>query len=59
MSRISELHKRWLKDAAYRKEYEALAEEFELAAAIAKARSRAGLGQRARLSVSPRRQDIG
>jgi ribosome-binding protein aMBF1 (putative translation factor) len=45
MSRISELHKRWMKDAAYRKEYEALAEEFELAAAIAKARSRAGLSQ--------------
>lgn len=45
MTRIRELHKRWVKDATYREEYEALAEEFELATAIAKARSRAGLSQ--------------
>lgn len=45
MSRIGGLHKRWMKDAAYRKEYETLEEEFALAAAIAKARTRAGLSQ--------------
>lgn len=45
MTRVRELHKRWVKDATYRGEYEALAEEFELATAIAKARSRAGLSQ--------------
>lgn len=45
MTRIGELHKRWLKNSSYRKDYEALAEEFELAAAIAKARGRSGLSQ--------------
>jgi len=39
------LHKKWVKNAEYRKEYDALEEEFTLAAAVAKARSRAGLSQ--------------
>lgn len=45
MTRITDLHKRWVKDPAYRKEYEALEEEFALAQAIAKARNRSGLSQ--------------
>jgi hypothetical protein len=35
---ISDLHRKWMKNPAYRKEYEALEEEFALIAEIAKAR---------------------
>lgn len=45
MTRIGDLHKRWMKDPTYRQEYEALEEEFALAAAVAKARKRSGLSQ--------------
>ena len=45
MIKISALHKKLMKDAEYRKEYDALDEEFALAAAVAKARIRAGLSQ--------------
>jgi ribosome-binding protein aMBF1 (putative translation factor) len=45
MTKIKDLHKTWMKDAAYRKEYDALEEEFTVMAAIAKARRRAGLSQ--------------
>jgi transcriptional regulator with XRE-family HTH domain len=45
MTKISTLHKRWMKDPAYRKEYDALEEEFALILAVAKARQRAGLSQ--------------
>jgi transcriptional regulator with XRE-family HTH domain len=45
MTRIDALHKKWMKDREYRKAYEALEEEFALAAAIMKARNRAGLSQ--------------
>jgi ribosome-binding protein aMBF1 (putative translation factor) len=45
MTRIDVLHKKWLKDREYRKAYETLEEEFALAAAIMKARNRAGLSQ--------------
>lgn len=45
MTRMKDLHKRWLKDPAYRKEYDALQEEFALADAMLKARERAGLTQ--------------
>jgi transcriptional regulator with XRE-family HTH domain len=45
MKKISDLHKGWMKDAAYRKEYDALEEEFALASAMIAARSRAGLTQ--------------
>ena len=45
MVKFDTLHKRWMKDPAYRKEYEALEEEFALIAAVAKARRRAGLSQ--------------
>jgi transcriptional regulator with XRE-family HTH domain len=45
MTKIRDLHRKWMKDAQYRKEYGALEEEFALAAEVAKARSRAGLSQ--------------
>jgi ribosome-binding protein aMBF1 (putative translation factor) len=45
MIRFKELYKKWMKDPEYRKEYEALEEEFALAAAVAKARIHAGLSQ--------------
>jgi transcriptional regulator with XRE-family HTH domain len=45
MTKISDLHKQWMKDPQYAEEYDALEEEFALAAAVAKARSRAGLSQ--------------
>ena len=45
MKKISTLHKGWMKDAAYRKEYDALEEEFVLATAMIAARARAGLTQ--------------
>lgn len=45
MARISDLHKKWLKEPKYRKAYEALEEEFVLASAVIDARNRAGLTQ--------------
>jgi transcriptional regulator with XRE-family HTH domain len=45
MTKISDLHKKWMKDPCYRKEYDALEEEFALASALIEARSRAGLTQ--------------
>ena len=35
MTRIRDLHKKWMKDPEYRKEYDLLEEEFALAAAVA------------------------
>ena len=43
--RVDDLHKEWMKDASYRKEYAALEEEFSLVAALIEARVRAGLTQ--------------
>lgn len=45
MTKFSDLHKKWMKEPAYRKEYDALEEEFALILAVAKARQRAGLSQ--------------
>jgi ribosome-binding protein aMBF1 (putative translation factor) len=45
MTKILDMHKKWLKDPEYAREYDALEGEFSLAAAIMKARSRAGLSQ--------------
>ncbi|HEY6390497.1 MAG TPA: helix-turn-helix transcriptional regulator [Bryobacteraceae bacterium] len=39
------MHKNWMKDPNYRREYEALEEEFALVAALIEARTRAGLTQ--------------
>jgi ribosome-binding protein aMBF1 (putative translation factor) len=47
MARVTDLHKRWMKQAKYRKEYDALEKEFVLASAVIEARNRAGLSQRA------------
>jgi ribosome-binding protein aMBF1 (putative translation factor) len=43
--RVDDLHKTWMKDPQYRREYEALEEEFSLVAAMIAARTRAGLTQ--------------
>jgi len=40
-----ELHRKWMKDAAYRREYAALEEEFALAKALLMARDRARMTQ--------------
>ena len=43
--RSDELHKRWMKDAKYLREYDALGREFSLVAALIEARTQAGLTQ--------------
>jgi ribosome-binding protein aMBF1 (putative translation factor) len=43
--RADSLHAKWMKDPEYRREYEALEEEFSLIHALIEARSRAGLTQ--------------
>jgi len=43
--RVDDLHTKWMKDPSYRREYEAIEEEFSLAAALLEARTRAGLTQ--------------
>ena len=45
MKKITALHKTWMKETAYRKEYQALEDEFALASAMIEARARAGLTQ--------------
>ena len=43
--RVDNLHKNWMEDPKYRREYAALAVEFSLVAALIEARTRAGLTQ--------------
>jgi ribosome-binding protein aMBF1 (putative translation factor) len=45
MTDVTELHRRWLGDAAYRAEYDALADEFALVEELIKARAHSGLTQ--------------
>ena len=45
MSKVSSLHKKWMKDPDYRRTHEALEPEFELARALIAARAKAGLTQ--------------
>jgi len=45
MTKMKDLHAEWMKDEEYRKEYEALEEEFALAHAMIEARAKAGLTQ--------------
>ncbi|HKV96308.1 MAG TPA: helix-turn-helix transcriptional regulator [Gammaproteobacteria bacterium] len=45
MTKFSDIKKRWIRDSAFRHEYEALAEEFAIAHELIKARTRAGLTQ--------------
>jgi transcriptional regulator with XRE-family HTH domain len=47
MARITDLHKKWVKEPKYRKAYEALEKEFALASAAIDARNRTGLTQQA------------
>jgi ribosome-binding protein aMBF1 (putative translation factor) len=44
-TRVDDLHNDWMKDPNYRREYEALDQEFSLTAAMIEARSRAGMTQ--------------
>ena len=45
MTKVSELHKRWGKNAKYAAAYAALGQEFQIARALIEARTRAGLSQ--------------
>jgi transcriptional regulator with XRE-family HTH domain len=45
MTKVSDLHRKWMKTKEYRKAYQELAPEFELARAVLQARTRAGLSQ--------------
>ena len=45
MSDVRTLHKKWLRDPAYREAYDELAPEFRLARALIEARTNAGLTQ--------------
>ena len=45
MTRISDLHRRWAKDAGYKEEYDALEEEFDLARGLIEERAGAGPSQ--------------
>jgi transcriptional regulator with XRE-family HTH domain len=45
MTKIKDLHAKWMKDPEYRREYENLEAEFALAKAMIEARARAGLTQ--------------
>lgn len=45
MSRLRDLHEKWLNEPEYREEYERLGPEFELARALIGARAAAGLTQ--------------
>jgi ribosome-binding protein aMBF1 (putative translation factor) len=45
MTKVKELHQKWMKSREYRKAHEALAPEFELARAVIDARVTAGLTQ--------------
>jgi hypothetical protein len=45
MTKISDLHRRWSKDANYKDADDALGEEFELARALIEARTAARLSQ--------------
>jgi hypothetical protein len=44
-ARVDDLHKDWMKDPKYKREYEALEKEFSLTAAMIETRSRAGMTQ--------------
>jgi ribosome-binding protein aMBF1 (putative translation factor) len=45
MTKVNDLHRKWLKDPSYRKAHKTLASEFELARAVIQARAKAGLTQ--------------
>ena len=45
MSKVEDLHRRWMKDSKYRRAHAAVASEFELARAVIQARAQANLTQ--------------
>ena len=45
MSKVRDLHRKWMKDPDYRRAHEALKPEFETARALIEARANAGLTQ--------------
>src|SRR5450759_1206209 len=45
MSKVQNLHRKWMKNGEYRRAYQALAPEFELARTVIEARAQAGLTQ--------------
>ena len=45
MTKVRDLHQKWMKDETYRKAHAALAAEFEIARAVITARTTAGLTQ--------------
>lgn len=45
MTKVKTLHRRWAKEEGYAEAYGALADEFEVAHALIRARTRAGLSQ--------------
>lgn len=45
MTKVSELHQKWMKESTYRDDYEKLGAEFEFARALIEARVQAGLTQ--------------
>ncbi|MBZ5674186.1 MAG: helix-turn-helix transcriptional regulator [Acidobacteriia bacterium] len=45
MTKLRDLHRKWLKEPTYRKAHKALTPEFELARAVIQARAKAGLTQ--------------
>lgn len=46
MSKLNDLHRKWVKNPKYRKAFEELKPEFELAQALIEARAEAGLTQK-------------
>jgi ribosome-binding protein aMBF1 (putative translation factor) len=45
MTKVTDLHRRWSRDANYKAAYDALGEEFDLGRALIEARTAAGLTQ--------------
>ena len=45
MSKVRDLHRKWIEESSYREAYAALEPEFEIARALIEARARAGLTQ--------------
>jgi len=45
MTKVKDLHRRWIKEENYEAAYHALDKEFQLAQALIEARTRAGLSQ--------------
>lgn len=58
MTDIRDLHAGWMKDPAYREEYDALEVEFALSTALIRARAEAGLTQEALAERMGTKQEV-